>query len=200
MNLFEVTITEGARAAVLGSQQIDLPDTLLSEVPALRAYADKRVVLGVRPEDLSSLGPGGGGGSSPCVLMGQAELVEALGSEQLIHFTTDARAVDVHGAHEDDAAGLNEGTIRRGGEGIARIDARSVVRAGDTVRFHIDPLRLRFFDIDTTDAIVSSSGTGVMGNGRGGQSNGSTAEPVGLSGSEAQADGSALEGRAHDGD
>ncbi len=88
-----------------------------------------------------------------CSLEGRVELVEALGSEQLIHFTTDARAVDIHGAHEDDAKGLDRGTINQGGAAVARIDAQTLVRAGDAVQFRIDPRRLRFFDPETTEAI-----------------------------------------------
>jgi ABC-type sugar transport system ATPase subunit len=89
-------------------------------------------------------------------LNGRVDLVEALGSEQLIHFTTDASAVQVTGAHEEDAAGLDQGTIRQGGEGVARIDTRAPVRAGDTIAFSIEPGRLRFFDPDTAWAIGST--------------------------------------------
>ncbi|HWE58403.1 MAG TPA: sn-glycerol-3-phosphate ABC transporter ATP-binding protein UgpC [Solirubrobacteraceae bacterium] len=154
MNLFEGTIAEGALTAVVGSQQLALPASVLAETPALLEYVGKPVVLGIRPEDLGAVRPGDHNDSQAgCVLEGRTDLVEALGSEQLIHFTTDARAVEVHGAREDDAEGLSQGTINRGGAGTARIDARTVVRAGDAVRFHIDPSRLRFFDPETAEAI-----------------------------------------------
>jgi multiple sugar transport system ATP-binding protein len=154
MNLFAVTIADGARGVRLGSQQMELPASVLADIPDLRAYAGKNVVLGIRPEDLGSLQPSQRGESNPaCTLEGRTELVEALGSEQLIHFTTDAQTVEVHGAHEEDAEGLDQGTIRRGGGGVARVDARTVIRAGDAVRFHIEASRLRFFDPETTEAI-----------------------------------------------
>jgi multiple sugar transport system ATP-binding protein len=152
MNLFEATIAEGAQAVSIGSQQLQLPVSLLTDTPELRAYAGRRVVLGVRPEDMGAL-RSDDNSQTRCVLEGRVDLVEALGSEQLIHFTTDAHAVQVHGAHEDDAAGLDQGTIRQGGEGVARTEARTTIRAGDAVRFYIDPGRVRFFDPDTTQAI-----------------------------------------------
>src|SRR5579875_1060744 len=168
MNLFEASISDDATAVRVGSQQLDLPSSVLSENPALRSYTGRRVVLGVRPEDLSSPAGESAGSTGACCLEGRVELVEALGSEQLIHFTTDARAIDVHGAHEEDAEGLDRGTINRGGAGVARIDARTRVRAGDAVRFRIEPGRLRFFDPDTTDAIgppaLGPNGTGPQPN------------------------------------
>jgi multiple sugar transport system ATP-binding protein len=164
MNLFEAAVSEGARAVSVGSQQLQLNDSVLGENPALRAYAGRRIVLGIRPEDLGAPELPGSEQGPGCALTGQVELVEALGSEQLIHFTTDARVVDIHGAHEDDAKGLDRGTINQGGAGVARIDAQSLVRAGDAVRFRINPRRLRFFDPETTQAIGSpTNGASVAG-------------------------------------
>jgi multiple sugar transport system ATP-binding protein len=181
MNLFEATIADGARAVIVGSQQVDLPESVLIGAPDLRAYAGRPVVLGIRPEDLGGLRPGDHDDSrSGCSLEGRVELVEALGSEQLIHFTTDARAVEVKGARDDDAEGLGQGTINRGGAGIARIEARASVRAGEAVRLHIDPSRLRFFDPETTEAIRFATPAGADGASPG---SGGEAE-AGISGSE----------------
>jgi multiple sugar transport system ATP-binding protein len=151
MNLFEASIGEGVRTVTIGSQQLQLPASMLSDTPELGTYVGRRVVLGVRPEDMEARGPENN--SSHCVLEGRVDLVEALGSEQLIHFTTDAQSVQVQGAHDEDAAGLDQGTIRQGGEGVARIGTRAVIRAGDAVRFYIEPGRVRFFDPETTEAI-----------------------------------------------
>jgi mannitol 2-dehydrogenase len=154
MNLFEATVGEGAGSVRLGSQTLTLPDSFLAEIPALAGYAGRLVVLGVHPEDLAVQRSDGGiedGGS--CVLAGTVELVEALGSEQLVHFTTDARAVEVEGTDVGDAEGLSKGALARAGEGVARIDARTSVANGSRVRFVIDPRRLRLFDPATNRAI-----------------------------------------------
>jgi multiple sugar transport system ATP-binding protein len=180
MNLFEATIGEGTRAVTIGSQQLQLPASVLSDTPELGAYAGRRVVLGVRPEDMEARGPENH--SSHCVLEGRVDLVEALGSEQLIHFTTDAQSVHVRGAHEEDAAGLDQGTIRQGGEGVARVDTRAAIRAGDAVRFYIEPGRVRFFDPETTEAIGLPAGVS-------GQSGVVVAGPAGPATGEETSDG-----------
>jgi multiple sugar transport system ATP-binding protein len=163
MNLFEASVAEGARELRVGSQAIPLPDSVRAEVPDLARFAGQDVVLGVRPEDLGTLGAGEG----RLALSGTVELVEALGSEKLVHFTTDAQAVEVKGTKDEDAEGLSQGAIRRAGAGVARIDARSVVRDGDQVHFSIEPDRLRFFDPESGDAIGSASALAPTANGRG---------------------------------
>ena len=198
MNLFEATIAEGARVVMVGSQQVDLPESVLIEAPDLRAYARRPVVLGIRPEDLGGLRPGDHDDlQAACALEGRVELVEALGSEQLIHFTTDARAVEVKGARDDDAEGLGQGTINRGGAGIARMEARASVRAGEAVRLHIDPSRLRFFDPETTEAIGFATPTGG-GAGSGGEAQAAQAAVrIGQRGGEILSDDPS-EGQARD--
>jgi multiple sugar transport system ATP-binding protein len=129
-----------------------------TSTPELAGYAGRHVVLGVRPEDLTAHHAEAGG----LRLSGSVELVEALGSEQLIHFTTDAAAVEVKGTKDDDAEGLSEGNIRGAGEGIARIDARATVREGEQVHFVIEADRLRFFDPGTSEAL-GLPGTGSNG-------------------------------------
>jgi mannitol 2-dehydrogenase len=165
MNLFEATVAEGARSIRVGSQALALPAKLLAETPELAAYAGRQVVLGVHPEDLTIVNSAGDGDDGErCVLEGTVELVEALGSEQLVHFTTDARAVEVEGTDVGDAEGLSKGKIGRAGEGVARIDARTSVTHGTRVPFVIDPRRLRLFDPTTTEAIgLDRSGNGGSG-------------------------------------
>src|ERR1700689_5493660 len=52
INLFEAQITEGASAVGIGSQRIEFNDAVLKHRPGVRAYANRRIVLGIRPEDL----------------------------------------------------------------------------------------------------------------------------------------------------
>jgi multiple sugar transport system ATP-binding protein len=168
MNLFEATVGEGARSLRVGSQTIELSEPVRAATPELARYAGRSVVVGVRPEDLSTLDSE----SSGLSLSGSVELVEALGSEQLVHFTTDAEAVEVKGTKDEDAEGLSQGGIRRAGAGVARIDVRTLVREGDQVHFSLDGERLRFFDPESTEAI------GVSG----GEANGSSGGPAAVSG------------------
>jgi multiple sugar transport system ATP-binding protein len=148
MNLFEAQITEGATAVVIGSQRIELSEAVLAHRPAVRAYANRRVVLGIRPEDLPTARSDEGS-----ALVGEVELVEALGSDLLIHFAIDAKRVEVEGALEDEDSSLSPVMLQRA-QGVARIAPRSPVEAGDRVRLSVDPIRLHFFDPETGDAIV----------------------------------------------
>ncbi len=166
MNLFEGTVGEGSNSVMIGSQRIGLSDAVHIAKPGLRAYADRPVVVGIRPEDLTihksddvlanpdwirdsaeKLGA--------TVFEGNVDLVEALGAELLIHFTSDAHLVELGLAKDEDGVEeLTEGALSRGGEGVARVDARAQVVAGHRVRFHLDPVRMHFFDSTTKEAIV----------------------------------------------
>ena len=155
MNFFEATIGEGAKSVLIGSQTIPLPETVHAARPALLAHAGRSVAVGIRPEDLPLLDtakPTAGTG----VFEGDIDLVEALGSEQLVHFKTDADQIDIGEAKGEEAAGLSEGAlVAIGGEGVARVDARAKLAAGSRARFHLDPERLHFFDTATSEAIVN---------------------------------------------
>jgi multiple sugar transport system ATP-binding protein len=155
MNLFEGTIGDGAASVLIGSQKIALSQAVHAEKPALRAYANRAVVVGIRPEDLPILKSDEVPADSQLAeFEGNVDLVEALGSEQLVHFTTDAHQIEVGGTKTDDAEGLSEGTLAKAGEGVARVDARAQLSVGGRVRFNLDPSRIHFFDPATSDAIA----------------------------------------------
>jgi hypothetical protein len=71
-----------------------------------------------------------------------------------VHFTSDAHQVEVGGTKDDDAEGLNEGTLAKSGEGVARVDARAKLTTGGRVRFGLEPSRIHFFDPATGQAIA----------------------------------------------
>ena len=54
MNLFEGSLTASATAIVLGSQRIELPDSVRASRPGLVRYSNSKVVIGIRPEHLSA--------------------------------------------------------------------------------------------------------------------------------------------------
>ncbi len=144
MNLYEASIGEGARSVRLGSQDLALPESVGLAHPALASYAGKKVILGLRPEHL----PSAGNGTTGPALVGDVDLIEALGSELVVHFTLDARRVRAEGATEED-------TTSESGEGVARVDPKSTVKVGERVTFTVDTEGLQFFDADTEAAIWS---------------------------------------------
>jgi multiple sugar transport system ATP-binding protein len=111
----------------------------------LRAYADKTVVVGLRPEHLSLAPEGGAAGQ---VLAVDTELVEALGSEQLLHFKIDARRIQAPGVDEEKEVG--EAVL---GIGVARIAPDGRVAAGERVRLAARPELMHLFDPATGEAI-----------------------------------------------
>jgi multiple sugar transport system ATP-binding protein len=143
MNLYDAVLGEGARSIKLGSQEVDIPDSKVLQHPALVGYAGKDVVVGMRPEHLHTAT----GGPGP-TLTGDVEMVEALGSELVVHFTIDAHRVLAEGAVDKDEAA----TVQHG-EGVARVDAKTAVKAGDRMTFAVDVEDMQFFDVDTGLAI-----------------------------------------------
>jgi multiple sugar transport system ATP-binding protein len=87
------------------------------------------------------------------VFHGDVELVEALGSEILVHFRTDARVIiDEKGGPSSDT---DEGAAKDETDDscVARIEPRHVVRSGDRFSFTVNPERLEFFDLMSGEAM-----------------------------------------------
>jgi multiple sugar transport system ATP-binding protein len=143
-NLYDAALTEGARSIKLGSQEIPLPEAVRTKRPALVSYAGKDVVVGMRPEHLPAAKPGETGPT----LVGEVNLIEALGSELVVHFTIDANRVIAEGAlDKDEAEAVGKG------EGVARVEAKTPVKVGDRMTFGIDIEDMQFFDTQTGLAI-----------------------------------------------
>jgi multiple sugar transport system ATP-binding protein len=157
MNMMEATVEEagdGLRVAV-GEHRLTLAPEALGLHPALRKYVGRKVVLGVRPEDLED----------PDIatdmptdqrLSGKLMLREALGSEIIAHFeiqappvlTDDTRelAEDVGTAHHFEAHARNQSSTSKL---VARFNARTKVREGEIVDMAVDTRALHFFEVDT---------------------------------------------------
>ena len=149
MNLYEAALTEGARSVKLGSQEIALPQSVREARPRLASYANQKVVLGLRPEHLPAAGAGAAGnGTAGPTLAGMVDLVEALGSELMVHFTIDAPRVQAEGTASADAE-----AVTAAGEGVARVDPDSPVRVGQRATFAIKADGMQFFDAATGEAI-----------------------------------------------
>ena len=155
MNMLEATLERdnGTMKVVTGSQQIKLSEETLTQRPALRGYEGRKVVLGIRPEDLEDIqlaGESAHGGR----MKGTVTLREALGAEIMVHFSVDAPpafTADVKELAED--VGEAERAEAHAGEGTAvivgRFGARSRVRPGEHVDVAVDTRQLHFFDVDT---------------------------------------------------
>jgi multiple sugar transport system ATP-binding protein len=163
MNLYEARLEPGDQGGLgiaLGSQNLSLPASALKRNPELGPYQGRDVILGIRPEHLSD--PAHSGAAEPgTTLAADVDYVEVLGSEQLVHFTIDARKV----REETVPAGADQGEIVAASvaEGVARIDPRSAIRARGRAIFGVDMERLHFFDPATGDAIATAGALAPAG-------------------------------------
>jgi multiple sugar transport system ATP-binding protein len=137
MNLYEASLTEDAATVRLGSQHIELPQPVREAHPALAAYAGQKVILGLRPEHL----PAAGNGAAGPALAGTVDLVEALGSELMVHFTIDARRIRAEGTASDD-----DDATAESGEGVARVDPSAKATVGEKITFAVNAEGMQFFD------------------------------------------------------
>jgi multiple sugar transport system ATP-binding protein len=149
MNLFEGQLSfQGDIGSVkLGSQTLTLAPESLAARPALRNYDGKRLVVGIRPEDFEDV-KFAGDVREGATLKSEVQLIEALGSEIMVHFSLDAPTVDSGDPDAVEEAGVTANTV-------GRFHPRSRVRIGDAVEIAVTTENMHFFDHDTRLAIWS---------------------------------------------
>jgi multiple sugar transport system ATP-binding protein len=163
MNMVEADLNrdDGKLSVSFGSTKLAVDDEVLSERPGLRAYEGKRVIVGIRPENMEDV----------AVLPDIPEdrrmkveilLREALGSEVLVHFAIDAPPVLTEDTRElvgeqtgsmaqvsvvvqelERAAEIGTSTF------VARLDPRTRAAQRQSLDLGVDTARLHFFDPET---------------------------------------------------
>jgi multiple sugar transport system ATP-binding protein len=164
MNMLDATVVaaNGGLAATIGDQSISLGAETLQQRPGLKAYEGRRVVLGIRPEDLEDAALESAVPDDR-VLSGRLELREALGSEIMAHFaikgahaeTDETRelARDAGATGEEPQIGVSEGEAIV----VGRFGARSRIKQGEEIRAIIDTRALHFFDPATGNGIYDET-------------------------------------------
>ena len=149
MNLFEGQLSfQGDSGAIkIGSQTLTLAPESLAARPALRNYDGKRLVIGIRPEDFEDV-KFAGDVREGATLKSEVQLIEALGSEIMVHFSLDAPTVDSGDPDAVEEAGVTANTV-------GRFHPRSRVRIGEAVEIAVTTENMHFFDHDTRLAIWS---------------------------------------------
>jgi multiple sugar transport system ATP-binding protein len=156
MNMLEGTLAKsnGGYAVEAGDQRINLDEETLSSRPALTRFEGRKVVLGIRPEDLEDAALAGDVPQDRR-LRGKVELTEALGSEIMAHFTIDAPPALTEDVRELAQDVGDERVVEQAQDGarqttvVARFGARSKVREGETAEVAVDTRALHFFDPET---------------------------------------------------
>jgi len=166
MNMVEASLvrSDGSASVEFGGIRLGLPDEVFADRPDLKAYEGRRVILGVRPEDMedASLVP-----DAPADRRIRSEVIlrEALGADVLVHFKVQAPIVMTEDVRElagdvgREALEAAEQSAERG-ESIflARLNPRTGAREGEPIELAVDVRRLHFFDPETGEGIYGGEG------------------------------------------
>lgn len=153
MNLYAGVLSEDRQTIRLGTQDLLMASSVGMAHPGLERYAGKELVVGIRPEHIVEATAGSPGPHEVTRLHAEVELIEALGSEILVHFRIDAARVHSDATFEDEL-GHDESSPESAGElgraaradSIARLDPRIRLVVDTPITFEVDTTRIHFFD------------------------------------------------------
>jgi multiple sugar transport system ATP-binding protein len=158
MNLVgaDVVRSDGGFSVQFGKNRLRLDDETLADRPALPSFEGKRIIVGIRPDDLedASLVPGVPDDRRFSAVV---DIREDMGSEVFVHFAVDAppvRGEDIKAAVGEDTIEATEAQTRKKGTlFVARLDRETRAREDDRVELVVDTRRLHFFDTETGSGI-----------------------------------------------
>jgi multiple sugar transport system ATP-binding protein len=147
MNLVgaDLAKSNGGFEVKFGGSSLRVGERVLTSRPALPSFEGRRLIVGVRPEDIEDASFGDGEPLNAVV-----DIREDMGSEVFVHFGVGAKAVlgeDVRAAVGEDAAEV------KGSAWVARLDRDTSAAEQQRIELAIDTNRLHFFDPETGDAI-----------------------------------------------
>jgi multiple sugar transport system ATP-binding protein len=147
MNLVgaDLVRSSGDLVAKFGDTTLPVGERVLSSRPALPKFEGRRLILGVRPEDIEDAAFGDGERLSAVV-----DIREDMGSEVFVHFDAGARMVlgeDVKAAVGEEAAEVKSSAW------VGRLDRDTTAAEQKTIELAVDTNRLHFFDPETGAAI-----------------------------------------------
>ncbi|HXF73072.1 MAG TPA: sn-glycerol-3-phosphate ABC transporter ATP-binding protein UgpC [Actinomycetota bacterium] len=157
MNMVEAELArvDGGLAVRFGDVTLGIDERALAERPALRAYEGRKVVVGIRPEDMEDASLVADAPADRR-LRAVVDLREALGSEILIHFQVRAPMVLTEDTKElavDVGAEALEHLVARARDAVstfvAQLNPRTGAREGEPIELVVDTARMHFFDLDT---------------------------------------------------
>jgi multiple sugar transport system ATP-binding protein len=151
MNLYEGQLTlDGQNTVRIGEQTIALAPETLTRHPGLQKYGGQSVVVGIRPEDFEDAAVATSAPPDRRV-KAKVRLVEALGSELVVHFELDDAKRVNSGDPDAPEELLGEGVANA----VARFSPRSRVNVDHDVEISVASENLHFFDLHEHKAIWS---------------------------------------------
>ena len=155
MNLVAAELARGNGGYEIrfGDHRLRVAESVLAARPALSEFEGRRVILGVRPEDIEDASLAGDGDRLGAVV----DIREDMGSEVFVHFGVGGTAVqtaEVAAAVGEEAAEVAQ--VEAGAKGnvwVARLDRDTRAAEGERVELAVDIARLHFFDPETGEGI-----------------------------------------------
>jgi multiple sugar transport system ATP-binding protein len=153
MNLVGVDLarSNGGVVARFGDNTLEVDEQVLARRPSLWSFDGRRLILGVRPEDLEDAAFSTG--ASGHRLSANVDIREDMGSEVYVHFGVagkPVRGADVKAAVGEDAVEVAEA---KGNVWVARVDRDTGAQEDGDMELVIDATRLHFFDPESGEAI-----------------------------------------------
>ncbi len=152
---------DGAASVSIGSQRVDVSQDVLGRRQDLQRFFDKEVIVGIRPQDFESATFAAGNATGR--LRASVDLVEALGTQTLIHFEVDAPPVQTEEMKElaADTGAVEVGRYEEQAGAtrapfVAEVDPKTEVKRGDDIELVVDTTQLHFFDPATGAGIYGS--------------------------------------------
>ncbi len=162
MNLVGVDLerSNGDVIAKFGDHRLRLDKDILAQRPGLESVFDKRLILGIRPEDLEDASLVGEAPADRRI-SAVVDVREDMGSEVFLHFGVGAPPV----RGEDVAAAVGAEAIeataaqakKKGSLFVARVERFSRVQEGEKVELAVDTRHLHFFDPATSHGIYDET-------------------------------------------
>jgi multiple sugar transport system ATP-binding protein len=158
MNLVgaDLASANGHMVARFGEHELTIDASALKARPTLGEFTGRRIILGIRPEDLEDAELAGGAVEGRRI-RATVDIREDMGSELFMHFGVGARPVtgeDVRAALGEEAIeATSQSATREGGLFVARVGRGSKAEEGGRIDLVVDPGRLHFFDPETSAAI-----------------------------------------------
>jgi multiple sugar transport system ATP-binding protein len=151
MNLYEGELTlNGENSVQIGPQRVSLPPECLSRQPALQNYSGQRVVVGIRPEDFEDSAIATDAPADRRV-KAKVRLVEALGSELMVHMELDDAKRVNSGDPDAPEELLGEGVANA----VARFSPKSRISVDEDIEVSVASENMHFFDVQSHEAIWS---------------------------------------------
>jgi multiple sugar transport system ATP-binding protein len=153
MNFLPATIVDGA--AKLPMVSVPLPKEVLDRVG--RVDPKRKLIAGIRPEDFEDieLVPAETRDRGT-TFKTKFDLVEAMGAEYYVHFGVKADALQSSDHMEallEEQGGITETTNEGDTVVVARLDAESNVKVGQSTELWIDSAKMHFFDADSGQSL-----------------------------------------------